>query len=82
MSYLCDLFFLSVFIFIIVNRIISRIQTHLLLFFFYNMPYYFWMKNVNNFQIIKIQPQGDASACFFVNCSLALLMKEVLLKSV
>ena len=61
MSYLCDLFFL----FIMINRIISLIQTHLFFcLFFQNMSYYFWMitwmKNVNNFQIGKVQPQDVA----------------------
>ena len=32
--------------------------------YFQNMSYYFWMtawiKNVNNFQILKVQPQGAA----------------------
>ena len=35
-----------------------------LLLTFQNMSYYFsvitWMKNVNNFQIAKVQPQGIA----------------------
>ena len=37
---------------------------HVLLLIFENMSYYFWiimwMKNVNNFQIAKDQPQGIA----------------------
>ena len=34
MSYLCDLFFFFIFIFVIINRIISWIQTHLFFFLF------------------------------------------------
>ena len=54
-SYLCGLFFIFIFIF---TDII------LLLLTFQNMYYCFcmitWMKNVNNFQIAKVQPQGVA----------------------
>ena len=39
-------------------------DTPVLLLIFQNMSYYFWMimfmKNVNNFQIAKVQPQGVA----------------------
>ena len=39
-------------------------DTLALLLIFKNMPYYFWMitwmKNVNNFQAAKVQPQGVA----------------------
>ena len=39
-------------------------DTPVLLLIFENMSYYFWMttwiKNVNNFQIVKVQPQGVA----------------------
>ena len=49
-------------IFIMINRVISWIQTHLFPYVF--IRGYFWiitlMKNVNNFQIAKIQSQGVA----------------------
>ena len=61
MSYLCDLFFIFTFIFIMIHRIISWIQTHLFFCLFFRIcPNYFvmitWMKNLNNFQIAKVQP--------------------------
>ena len=49
-----------------INRIISLIQTLLFFAYFleYSMSYSFWMitqmKNMNNFQIAKVQPQGVA----------------------
>ena len=50
------------FIFIMINRI--NTDAVVLLLIFQNMSYYFWiiptMKNVNNFQIVKVQPQGVA----------------------
>ena len=53
-----------VFIFIMINRVISYIQTHLFLSSYFIMSYYFWMimwmKNVNNFRIAKVQPEGIA----------------------
>ena len=41
-----------------------------------------WLKNVDNFQIIKVQPQRVAQHLldFFVNFSLALLIKVLLIK--
>ena len=61
MSYLCDLFFIFIFIFITINRIISWIQK---LAYFWEYVLLFLdddvMKNVNNFQISKVQPQGVA----------------------
>ena len=63
MSYLCDLFFIFIFIFIKINRIVSWIQTYLF-FCLFDVSYYFWMitcmKNVNNFQMVKVQPQSVA----------------------
>ena len=60
MSYLCDLFLIFIFIFIMINRMNRDILVLLLIF--WNMSYYFWMitwmKNVNNFQIAKVQPYG------------------------
>ena len=48
------------------------------------MPYCFWMitriKNVNNFQIAKVQPQVIFSICvIFAYFSLALLTKKACL---
>ena len=58
MSYLCDLFLIFIFIFIMINRL--NTDTLVVLLIFQNMSYYFWMitqmKNVNNFQIAKVQP--------------------------
>ena len=55
---LCDLFLISIFIFIMINRII------LLLYIFQNMSYYFWMvtwmTSVNNFHIATVQSQSVA----------------------
>ena len=63
MSYLCILFFIFTFIFLIFSHIISLKQTHFFCPFFYNnMSYYFWMitwiKKPSNFPIAKVQPQG------------------------
>ena len=63
MSYLCDLFFILIFIFIMINRM--NTGTIVIFLFFKNMSYYYfpmitWMKNVNNFQIAKVQYQGVA----------------------
>ena len=85
MSYLYHLFLIFIFIFIMINSIISWIQTQMFFcFFFYNISYYFWMiswmKNVNNFQIAR----SLASWCclpfvwFFGNFSLILLIKVLL----
>ena len=49
---------------------------HVILLLFQSMSYYCWMitwmKNVNKFQIAKVQPQGVAHITYF---SLALLIK-------
>ena len=62
MSHLCDQFFIFIFIFIMIN---GNTGALVLLLIFQNMSYYFLMitlmKNVNNFQIAKDQPQGVAS---------------------
>ena len=53
-----------------------------LLLIFQNMSYYFWMitfiKNVSNFQLAKVQPEGVV--WLFANFSLALLIKVLLIK--
>ena len=59
MSYLCDLFFIFICIFITINYNLMNTDTIALLLIFYNMSYYFRMKNVNNFSmalIIKVLP--------------------------
>ena len=60
MSYLCDLFF--IFIFIMINFMNTNALALLLIF--QNMSICFWittwMKNVNNFQNAKVQSQGVA----------------------
>ena len=63
MSYLCDLFFIFIIIFIRINHIISWI--HLFFRLFLRIcPIIFgcekWMKNLNNFQIAKVQSQDLA----------------------
>ena len=65
MSYLCDPFFIFIFIFIMINHVISSVQTQLFFCLFFRIcPHYFWMimwvKNVNSFQMSKVQPQGVA----------------------
>ena len=62
MLLLYDLFFIFIFIFIMFNLIILGIQIHLFFcLFFLNISYYFGMitciKNVNNFKIVKVQPE-------------------------
>ena len=57
MSYLCDLFSILNLIFIVTNDITSLKQTHLFLVKFRMITQ---MKNANNFQIAKVQPQGVA----------------------
>ena len=52
MSYLYDLFFIFIFIFIMINRTNTDTLVH-----FWMIT---WMKNVNNFQIGKVQPQSVA----------------------
>ena len=67
-----------------INR--TNTDTLILLRIFRNMFYYFWMimwmKNVNNFQIEKVQSQDNASYFldFFDNFSLALLIKVLFIK--
>ena len=87
MLYLYDLFLTVIFIFIMINFIISWIQTQMLFcFFFKNISYYFWMiswmKNVNNFQIAKSLASYYCLpfVWFFGNFSLTLLMKVLLVK--
>ena len=84
MSYLCDLFFIFIFIFIMINRM--NANTLVILLIFQNMSYYFLdhyvMRNVNNFQIAKVQSQGFLSICltFCQFFSLSLLIKVQLIK--
>ena len=52
------------------NRV--NTETIVLLLIFQNMPCYFWiitwMKNVNNFQVAKVQPKDFFSICLFFFC--------------
>ena len=61
-SYLCDLSFIFIFISIKINWIISWIHTNLSFCLFFSMSYYFslitWLKNLNNFQMSKVQPHS------------------------
>ena len=69
MLYPCDLFFIFISIFIMVNCISHQKRRTS---FAYFMSNYFWMimwmKNVNNFQIAKVCPQSLAFA-WFLHCS-------------
>ena len=62
MSYLCALFFIFIFIFIMINRM--NTDALVLLFIFENVFYFIrmitWIKNANNFEITKVQPQSGA----------------------
>ena len=58
-------FFIAYLINQLINRIVSWVQIHLFFMLIcLEDVYYFWMqrwmKNVNNFQIAKVQPQGVA----------------------
>ena len=62
LPYLFDLFFIFIFILII---LVSRINTRMLFCLFFRIcPVIMWMKNVNNCQITKFQPQGVAQHLF------------------
>ena len=63
MSYICDLFFIVIFIFIMINCISQEYRDTYSFDYFYDVSYYFWTiwtKNTNNFQIAKVQSQGVA----------------------
>ena len=65
MSYLCDLFFIFTLIIIMINNITSLKQTQLFFAISFRIPYISfwmitWMKNMNNLQRAKVQPQGVA----------------------
>ena len=64
MSYLCDLFFhFHLHFHYDYAYNIMNTDTLILLLIFQNMSYFWtmkWMKNVNNFQLVKVQPQGVA----------------------
>ena len=93
MSYLCDVFFIFISIFIMINHIISWKQTHL--FFAYFLLEYVLLFLDNSvveewciifkwqkFKTSKGKTSGCflAFACFFANFSLALLMKVLLIE--
>ena len=84
LSYLCDLFFIFIFIFNMINRI--NTDTLGLLLIFQNMTYYFWMikwmNNVNIFKYQKFSLRVLLNIClFFANFSLALLIKVSIKKA-
>ena len=65
MSYLCDLFLIFIFFFIMINSVISWKNTRLLFCLFFRIrPIIYWMitwmKNLNSYQVTKVQPQGVA----------------------
>ena len=78
-SYLCDHFFFFIFIFIMINRIISKIQTHLFFCLFLEYVLLFLDGNMNEeceyFSNSKSSASGFCLefASFFANISLALL---------
>ena len=80
-SNLCDLFLIFIFIFIIVNRIISWIQTHTFLCLF--LEFFLLLLDEN---LDEECEWSSASRCclafswFFANFSLALLIKVLLIK--
>ena len=82
-SYLCDLFLILIFIFITINRVISWIQTHLFFCLFFRM---YLDKNVYEECEYFSNSKSSTSGCclvfawFFVNFSLALLMKLMPIK--
>ena len=86
MSYLCDLFFFYIFIFIMIYRIMSWIQTHLFFSYVLEHVLLFLDDHVDEeceyFSISKSSAWGCclAFAWFFVNFSLALLIKVLLIK--
>ena len=78
-SYLCDL----IFIFIMIDRIISWIQAHLFFCLLSRIcPIIFGWSTWIIFQLAKVQPQDVAEHLldFFANFSLALLLKLLLIK--
>ena len=61
MSYLCHLFFIFFIIFIMIDCIISWIQTHLFFCWFSKIcPIIFGWRIWMNFHLAKVQPQGVA----------------------
>ena len=60
MSYLCNLFFISSLILIVINHMYNVIKTHALAFCTFFVRMITWMKKENNFQIVKVQAQGVA----------------------
>ena len=83
--YICDILFTLIFIFNMINRIISWIQTHLL-FYFLEYVLLFFDNNVDKeceyFSNSESSAPGRclAFAWFFANSSLALLIKVLLVK--
>ena len=91
MYYLCDLFYIIIFVSIIINHIVSLKQTHLFIFcasfricpiacfsISPNNIIKTWIKKMNIFQKAKAQPQGIAwfLLIFFAYFSLVLLVKK------
>ena len=56
-AYICDLFFIFIFIFVMINCIISGVQANLFFCLIFRILEFIWMmtlKNVNNFQMAKV----------------------------
>ena len=87
MSYLCDLFLIFIFIFIMINRIILWTQAHLFLCLFFRICPIVLDVNVDEecekFSNSKNAATGCclASAWFFASFSLVLLIKVLLIKN-
>ena len=83
MSYLCDLFFFFFSIFIMINRIISWIQTHWFLCLYFRVPpiIFGWLHEWRIWMAQKFSLMVLLSFClFFANFSLELLIKVLLIK--
>ena len=87
MSYPCNLFFLLIFIFIIIDRIISWIQMQLFFFAYFLEHIVLFLENNADEEYEKISnSKSSASRCclafawFFANFSLALFIKVLLVK--
>ena len=83
MSYLCDLFFIFTLIFIIINHIISRHTCflHILQIILNQFWIKKWRKEVNDFEMAKVQPQGVIQlSLHYLLISATLLVKVLLIQ--
>ena len=90
MSYLCDLFVIFIFIFFMINRLIPRVQPQLLFWLFFGICPIIRYSSTTLWVVEECQKysnsKNSASGCylafvwFFINFSLALLIKVLLIK--